>query len=42
MTDDPLLLMIEALSKAVRGPEIDLETADMPDIDDEPDRKPLK
>jgi hypothetical protein len=36
--------MIEALSKAARGGGIgiDLEMADIPEMDDAPERKPLK
>ena len=43
MTDDPLVLMIETLSKAARA-DIGtcMETAFIPEIDEAPDLKPLK
>jgi hypothetical protein len=43
-TDDPLLLITDALSNALRGGgiDIDAEIADMPDIEEAADRKPLK
>jgi hypothetical protein len=41
ITDDALLLIIDALSNAPRGPGIDI-IADMPEMEDAPDRKPPK
>lgn len=43
ITDDPLVLTMEALSKAPRGGAcIDIEAEFVPEIDDPPDRNPLK
>jgi hypothetical protein len=43
ITDDPLLLMIEALSKAPRGGAcIDIEAGFEPEMDDAPDLRPWK
>ena len=41
ITDDALLLMMDALSKAPRGPATGM-IADVPEIEDAPDRKPPK
>jgi hypothetical protein len=43
ITDDPLVLNIEALSKEVwAGGGTDLDIADMPDTDEAPERNPSK